>query len=157
MRIGFGKDIHKTKRNAPLVLGGVRIESKFGLDSYSDGDVVIHAICDAILGALNMGDIGKMFPSNDEQYKNISSLYFLEKMNEIIKNSEYLIENLDVFISCEKPKLAPYTEEMQKVISTKLDIKNDQVSIKCGTYEGLGAIGKSKAIEAECVVLLRGK
>lgn len=157
MRVGLGKDIHILKKGYDLILGGVKIPYKKGLFSYSDGDCLTHSIIDAILGALNKRDIGQNFPDNDPKYKNISSLRLLECINKILEESKYKIGNIDCFISCEKPKLKDYIEEMKKNIAEILNIDKEQVSIKAGTNEKQGYIGKNKAIECECVVLLEDK
>lgn len=155
MKIGFAKDIHRFGRNRKLVLGGVNIPYKKGLLAHSDGDVVVHSIVDSILGALNLGDIGKMFPDNDDKYKDYNSLLFLDEIQKILKEKKAIIGNIDVFISCEKPKLAKYTEEMKVKIASHLDISSEKINIKCGTNEKLGYIGKAKGIESYSVVLLK--
>lgn len=154
MRVGFGKDIHKTKKGCKLILGGIEISNKFGLVSHSDGDVVIHAIVDALLGAMNKGDIGKLFPPTDLSLKGVSSVKFLEETGKILAENGYFVGNIDVFITCERPKLSSFTGLMKEKISSILGIDIDKVSIKCGTNEGFGWIGKCKAIEAECVALI---
>lgn len=157
MRVGLGKDIHVLKRGYPLILGGVNIPFKKGLMSYSDGDCLIHSLIDAILGALNLGDIGNNFPDNDIKYKGISSLELLKLTNEFIKESNLKIGNIDIFISCEKPKLRPYIETMKENIAKTLEIDVSQISIKAGTNEKMGYIGKNKAIECESIILMEDK
>lgn len=152
MKIGIGKDIHALKEGLKLKLGGVEIPFNKGLESYSDGDVVLHALCDAILGALGKGDIGLKFPDNDLKNKNRSSVEFLKEIANLLENR--IIENIDIFISCEKPKLYPYYEEMKKVIKSALNNKVNQINIKAGTNEGFGPVGEGKAIEAYAVVLI---
>ncbi|HKL72927.1 MAG TPA: 2-C-methyl-D-erythritol 2,4-cyclodiphosphate synthase [Candidatus Onthovivens sp.] len=154
MRIGIGKDIHKLKLAYPLVLGGIRIPYTKGLVSHSDGDVVIHSIVDAIFGALNIGDIGTHFP-NIPQYRGVSSLIFLKEAAKQLILKKYEIENIDVFITCEEPRLAPYIPHMKQMIATNLDILIDQISIKAGTNEGVGSLGNLEAIEATSVCLLK--
>ena len=154
MKIGFSKDIHVTKKGIPLILGGVNIPSEFGLESHSDGDCLIHAIVEAIFGALNVGDLGKHFPPNDDKFKNYPSTNFLIYTKELLKKMDYKICNIDSFISCEKPKLATYIDEMKENIADLLGIDISLVSVKAGTNEKMGYIGESKAIEAYCVVLL---
>lgn len=157
MRIGLGKDIHKFKKGCPLILGGIIIPYKKGLESYSDGDCLIHSIIDSILGALNNKDIGRIFPNNDPKYKDISSTILLKETNNILKMSKYKISNIDVFISCEEPKLSPFIDKMCKNISNILEISIDDISIKAGTNEKMGYIGKGKAIECISVCLLEDK
>ena len=154
MRIGFSKDIHRTKAGVPLVLGGVKIPNEFGLESHSDGDCVTHAIVESILGALALGGLGKFFPPSDDKYKNISSIYFLNEVKNILKKNHHKIGNIDVFISCEKPKLSPYIEEMVKTVSQALEIEANRLSIKAGTNEKIGEVGRCEAIEAYSVCLL---
>ena len=157
MRVGLGKDIHILKKGYDLTLGGTKIPFKKGLVSYSDGDCLIHSVIDAILGALNLGDIGQNFPDNDSKYKGISSLTLLEYTKKFLDDSKYKISNIDCFISCEKPKLKDYINEMKINISKVLGIELDQISIKAGTNEKMGYIGKNKAIECESIVLLEDK
>lgn len=153
-RVGLGKDIHKLKRGYKLILGGIEIPYKKGLVSYSDGDCLLHSLIDAIFGAISYKDIGRIFPNNDPKYKNISSLELLKKTKIILDNKNYKISNIDIFISCEKPKLANYIDKMRENISKILDISIKEISIKAGTNEGLGYIGKGKGIECTSVVLL---
>ena len=153
-RVGLGKDIHKLKRGYKLILGGIEIPYKKGLVSYSDGDCLLHSLIDAIFGAISYKDIGRIFPNNDPKYKNISSLELLKKTKIILDNKNYKIGNVDIFISCEKPKLANYIDKMRENISKILDISIKEISIKAGTNEGLGYIGKGKGIECTSVVLL---
>lgn len=157
MRVGLGKDIHILKKGYDLTLGGTKIPFKKGLVSYSDGDCLIHSVIDAILGGLNLGDIGQNFPDNDPKYKGISSLTLLEYTKKFLDDSKYKISNIDCFISCEKPKLKDYINEMKINISKVLGIELDQISIKAGTNEKMGYIGKNKAIECESIVLLEDK
>lgn len=157
MRVGLGKDIHILKKGYDLTLGGTKIPFKKGLVSYSDGDCLIHSVIDAILGALNLGDIGQNFPDNDPKYKGISSLTLLEYTKKFLDDSKYKISNIDCFISCEKPKLKDYINEMKINISKVLGIELGQISIKAGTNEKMGYIGKNKAIECESIVLLEDK
>lgn len=156
-RVGLGKDIHKLKRGYKLILGGVEIPYKKGLVSYSDGDCLLHSLIDALFGAISYKDIGRIFPNNDPKYKNISSLELLKETKIILDNNNYKIGNIDIFISCEKPKLANYIDKMRGNISKILDISIEEISIKAGTNEGLGYIGKGKGIECTSVVLLEEK
>ena len=157
LRIGFSKDIHKIVEGKPLILCGVEIPSTFGLESHSDGDCAIHAIVESIFGAMNIGDLGKHYPPNDNKYKNISSLYFLKDAQHKMNNEGYEINNIDVFISCEKPKLKDYIPKMVEVVSSILKTDPKNVSIKAGTNEKMDSVGKGEAIETYCVCLLKEK
>jgi len=154
IRIGFGYDVHPIKQGRKLFLGGVEINSDFGLDGHSDADVLLHAICDALLGALSLGDIGKHFPNTDEKFRNIDSKILLQHTNQLILSHGYKIANLDSTIVLEKPKLLPVIDEMRKIISTILNIELNYVSIKATTSEKLGFIGRGEGAEAFCNVLL---
>ena len=155
MRIGFAKDIHKFKKGRKLILGGVEIPNKKGLDAHSDGDVLAHAISDSLIGAIGIGDLGKLFPDNDNKYKNFNSLEFLKEVRKIVDSKGYIIDYIDTFISCEKPKLASYTALMKHEVASALGIDASRVSIKCGTNEGLGYIGKGKGIECFATCILK--
>lgn len=157
MRIGFAKDIHRLVENRKLVLGGVKIPYAKGLLAHSDGDVVIHSLVDAIIGAMNEGDIGKIFPDSDDKYKNISSIYFLKEIKKMLDERNFEIEYIDIFISCEAPKLKDYIFEMKKNISSILDIDLALISIKAGTNEGIGEVGRNLAIESYATCLLKEK
>lgn len=152
-RIGTGFDIHRLVEGRPLVLGGVTIPFEKGLLGHSDGDVIIHAICDAILGALAMGDIGVMFPDTSNETKDMYSIRMLETIAEKAKK-RYTISNIDCNCICEKPKLSGYREAMADMVSKAAGISRIQISIKFRTYEGLGEIGNSNAIAAQAVALL---
>ena len=154
MRIGIGKDIHKTIAGKELFLGGVNIPSNFGLEAHSDGDVIIHALVDAILGALALGDIGVHYPNTDDKFKDYDSKLFLKDMKNILDLHGYFVENIDICVVCEAPKLKDYVLSMRKCIAECLAISIEKVSIKPGTNEGIGEIGAGKAIEATAVVLL---
>lgn len=157
MRIGFSKDIHIIKQGVPLILGGINIPSEFGLVSHSDGDCLIHAIVEAIFGAMNIGDLGSHYPPSSQEYKGISSTYFLEDAKKLLKKNGFTVGNIDCFISCEKPKLKLFIDKMRENIAKFLEIDVAKVSIKVGTNEGVGPVGELKAIEAYCVVLLEEK
>ena len=155
MRIGFGTDIHRLVESRKLILAGVSVPAPFGELAHSDGDVVYHALMDAILGALALGDIGKIFPDNDDQYKNIDSSILVEKVVKLMKDNGLAINNVDITITLEKPKIKNYILQMRENISKLLntDIKN--ISVKAGTNEGVGPLGKCEAVKAEAIVLLR--
>jgi len=153
-RIGFGFDVHRLDYNLPFILGGVSIPSVKGMVAHSDGDVLLHALCDAMLGAVNLGDIGQHFPDTNDEYKNISSLVLLRKTYELIKAKGYSISNIDSTVVVEKPKIMPHVATMQKIIAHELGINTDQISIKATTNEKLGFIGQEEGITAYAVVLL---
>lgn len=153
-RVGFGFDVHRLETNIPFTLGGVTIPSEKGMVAHSDGDVLLHAICDALLGAANLGDIGKHFPDHSIEFKDISSILLLQKTMELIRQKGYKISNIDSTVVVEKPKLAAYIPKMQKTIASSIAIHEDQISIKATTNEKLGFIGKEDGIAAYAVVLL---
>ncbi|MEW6189734.1 MAG: 2-C-methyl-D-erythritol 2,4-cyclodiphosphate synthase [Actinomycetota bacterium] len=154
MRVGIGFDAHKFTPNRPLVLGGVHIPFPLGLKGYSDADVVIHAIIDAILGAISEGDIGLHFPDTDESYRDISSLTLLSEVKKILTEREYKVVNLDVVVALEEPKIAPFRDEMKGKIAHTLDMERDQVNVKATTTEGLGFTGRREGIAAYAVALV---
>ena len=151
-RIGYGEDIHALVTGRPLILGGVRIPFEKGLLGHSDGDALLHAIADAILGALGLGDIGKHFPPSDMSIKGIDSRIIVNKCVALMREAGYKIANLDCSVAAEAPRLAPHIEEMKKSIGALLDSEN--VSVKAMTNEGFDAVGKGLAIRAVAVVLL---
>lgn len=154
IRVGTGYDVHRLVKNRKLILGGVEIPYELGLDGHSDADVLIHAIMDALLGALAVGDIGQLFPDTDDQYKGISSLKLLALVNEGLQNSNYHIGNIDSTIIAQKPKLAPYIPEMISTLKTTLGIHENQISIKATTEEGLGFTGRGEGIGAQAICCL---
>jgi 2-C-methyl-D-erythritol 2,4-cyclodiphosphate synthase len=155
MRIGFGTDIHRLVEGRKLVLAGVHVPASFGELAHSDGDVIYHASMDAILGALALGDIGKLFPDNDHQYKDIDSSLLFKKVVTLMKEKGYRINNIDVMVTLEKPKLKDYIVEMRNNIANILETSIDNVSVKAGTNEGLDALGRGEAVKAEVIVLLK--
>ncbi|MBF0223966.1 MAG: 2-C-methyl-D-erythritol 2,4-cyclodiphosphate synthase [Desulfobacterales bacterium] len=155
MRIGMGYDVHRLSIGRKLILGGIEIPYIKGLLGHSDADVLVHAICDALLGAACMGDIGMHFPDTDPQFKDIYSIILLKKTYEMIRKQGFSIINIDSTIFAEKPKISPHRESMQKKISETLQINLDRVNIKATTTEGLGIIGQEDAIGAMCVTLLK--
>ncbi len=155
MRIGTGYDVHRLVAGRKLVLGGETIPFEKGLLGHSDADVLVHALCDAILGAAGLGDIGMHFPDTDNTYKDIFSMNLLSKTNDIIISKGYSIVNIDATIFAEAPKLLPYRETMEKNIATCIKIDAAQINIKATTTEGLGYIGRGEGIGAMCVVLLQ--
>ena len=154
MRIGMGYDVHRLVSERKLILGGVDIPHTMGLDGHSDADVVVHAIMDALLGAAALGDIGKLFPDTDPNYKGISSIKLLEHVGKVIKDNNYDIGNIDATIIAQKPKIAPYRDEMVYNVAKALGINENQVGIKATTEEGLGFTGEEKGISAQAIALL---
>lgn len=155
MKIGIGYDVHKLVKGRKLIIGGVNIPFEKGLLGHSDADVLIHAIMDSILGALGAGDIGKHFPDTDEQYKDISSLVLLERVYNIMKKEKYEIGNIDSIIVAQRPKMAPYIEEMKKNIAYILNTDTSNINIKATTTENLGFVGKEKGIASYSVCILK--
>jgi 2-C-methyl-D-erythritol 2,4-cyclodiphosphate synthase len=155
MRIGFGYDVHPLVEGRKLILGGVEIPFEKGLEGHSDADVLLHAICDGILGALGEGDIGKHFPNTDRRFKGISSLRLLEGVASNLAQKFFLVENLDSTVVAENPKIGPYIPQMAEQIARVLRIAPQQVNIKATTSENLGFIGEGKGIAAFAVVLLK--
>ena len=154
MRVGMGYDVHCFTPERPLVLGGVKIPHDRGLLGHSDADVLVHAVCDALLGAAGMGDIGLHFPDTDEAYKNISSLVLLKRVGKMLFKSGFSIINLDATILAQKPKVAPHRTEMQHNIARALNIAVGLVNIKSTTTEGLGSIGREEGIGAMCIAMI---
>jgi 2-C-methyl-D-erythritol 2,4-cyclodiphosphate synthase len=157
MRIGFGFDVHKLVTNRDLFIGGVKIEYEFGLEGHSDADVLIHAVCDSLLGAVGLRDIGYHFPDTDPQYRNIDSKVLLKKTVELIRQQGYSICNIDSTICAETPKLNPYIDEMKEVLSKILNISVKDISIKATTTETLGFTGRKEGIAAYAVTLVNNK
>lgn len=154
IRVGFGFDVHQLKEGRPCILGGVLISSNIGPDGHSDADVLIHAICDALLGAANLRDIGFHFPNTDERYKNIDSKKLLVEVVTLLHRKNYRIGNVDATVVLEKPKLNPHIPAMQKTLSSILNIEEDAVSIKATTNELLGYVGREEGVNASAVVLI---
>ncbi len=151
MRIGFGNDIHRLAEGRALMLGGIAIPSKLGEVAHSDGDVLLHALIDALLGAKALGDIGALFPPSDAKYKGADSKELLKKVLELTKPE---IINIDATITLEAPKLRGYIDSIRESLSELLSIDVSRVSIKAKTNEGLGEIGSGAAIKAECIILI---
>jgi len=154
-RVGIGYDVHRLEEGYKLIIGGVEIPFERGLKGHSDADVLVHAICDAILGALALGDIGEHFPDTNEEFKGISSLILLKEVNEKAKNLGFQVVNVDSVVVAQRPKLSPYREKMRKNIANVLNIPVDNVSVKATTTEKLGFEGRGEGISAKAVVLLR--
>jgi 2-C-methyl-D-erythritol 2,4-cyclodiphosphate synthase len=154
MRIGIGYDVHKLVTGRKLVLGGVVIPFEKGLLGHSDADVLVHAVCDALLGAAAMGDIGLHFPDSDLKFKNISSIKLLAETNAMVRGNGFTIGNIDTVIFAEAPKISPYRKMMQEKLASTVEVDPDCINIKATTTEGLGSIGKGQGIGAMSVVLL---
>ena len=154
IRIGQGIDFHRLEKDIRLWLGGINVPSEKGFSAHSDGDILLHAICDAILGAAGFEDIGHQFPDTDPQYKNIDSRLLLKRSFDLIKKSGYHIINIDSTVCLEKPKIAPFIPEMKAIISNILETVPENISIKATTTEKLGFIGKEEGAIAIAIALL---
>lgn len=156
-RIGLGYDVHSLAEGETLWLGGILIPHSKGTVAHSDGDVLLHAICDALLGAVNLGDIGTLFPDTSEQFKNIDSKILLKETYRLVNEKGYEIVNIDSTISAQQPKLKPFISEMKKTMAETLGIETGQISVKATTTEKLGFEGREEGISAQTVVLIRKK
>ncbi|MCQ2793893.1 MAG: 2-C-methyl-D-erythritol 2,4-cyclodiphosphate synthase [Bacilli bacterium] len=157
IRIGFAKDIHKLVAKRKLMLAGIHIPFPKGEQAHSDGDVIIHAVSEALLGALALGDLGTHFPDTDSAYKNMAGKIILSRVYTLIKKKGYYIQNIDISVELEKPKLAKYINKMRQSLADILKIKLSQVSIKASTNEGLGEVGHAQAVIANAIVLLKSE
>jgi len=153
-RVGIGHDVHRLVAGRKLILGGIEVPHTCGLDGHSDADVVMHAICDAVLGAAGLGDIGEHFPNTDPKYKGISSSLLLKEVCQKVSDAGWSVGNVDVMILAEAPKLKEFKPKMRYHIALELGVEPSQVNIKAGTNEGLGFIGAKEGIAAYAVVLL---
>ncbi len=154
MRIGFGNDIHRLTAGRPLIIGGVRVDSDLGAEGHSDADVLLHAITDAVLGAMALGDIGTHFPNSEPEWKDADSSVFLAKAVELAGEQGFTVANVDSTVSLESPKLRPYIDQIRGRIAELLGIDIGRVSVKAKTGEGADAVGRREAIRAEAAVLL---
>lgn len=154
MRVGIGYDIHRFVEERPLMLGGIEIPHIKGLEGHSDGDALLHAICDAVLGAAGMEDIGHQFPVDDNAYSGIASAELLKKVRDMVVKKGFRVEYVDSVIILEEPKIAPFKEGMKQEIASALGIGKDNVSVKATTQEGIGALGRGEAIAAYAVACL---
>ena len=154
MRIGTGYDVHRLEEGLDMWIGGVKIEHTHGLLGHSDADVLLHAICDALLGAAALGDIGKHFPDTDPQYKGIASIKLLKHVGELLKKNGYTVGNIDSTIVAQRPKMAPHIPQMRQNIAEALGIDVDRVSVKATTTECLGFEGREEGISAQAVALI---
>lgn len=153
-RIGFGFDVHPLVEDLPFTLGGIKIPHRKGALGHSDADTLIHAICDALLGAANMGDIGVHFPDNSDEYKGIDSKILLARTVSLIREKGYTIGNIDTTVCLQRPKIKPFIEEMRKILSKTMGIDEEDLSIKATTTEKLGYVGREEGIAAYAVALI---
>ena len=156
-RIGFGNDIHRLETGKKLILGGVEIESELGAVGHSDADALAHAVTDALLGALALGDIGAFFSDKDNQWKHADSFLFLRYAVGLIKEKGYAVVNVDSVVNLEQPKLRPYVDKMRENLAIVLEVETDCVSVKAKTGERVDAVGESRAIKTEAIVMLMKK
>ncbi len=154
MRVGIGYDVHPFDEARPLILGGVRIEGSPGLNGYSDADVLLHALIDALLGAAGLDDIGRHFPPGDPAYKDIDSRELLRRTRELLTKSGHSVGNIDATVIAEAPRLGPHIPSMRRTIAAVLEIDESRVNLKATTHEGLGAIGRGEGIAAMAVALI---
>ena len=154
MRIGFGTDVHAFGPGEFLMLGGIRIAHSRGVVAHSDGDVVLHAVCDALLGAAGLGDIGQHFSDADPQWKGADSTQFVARVLALLRARRLTVENVDLTVIAQAPKIAPYREAMRRRIAQLLEVSDDRVNLKATTTEGLGFLGRAEGIAAQVVVLL---
>lgn len=157
MRIGQGYDAHRFEKGKPLVLGGVAIPHDEGLKAHSDGDVLIHALCDALLGAAGLGDIGRHFPDNDQAYAGVDSRVLLRRVRGLLQERGWRVGNVDLTAVAQRPRLAPYIESMQQNLADDLGVDRRQVNVKATTTEGMGFTGRNEGIAAYAVALLIGQ
>ncbi len=154
MRIGHGYDAHRFCENKPLVIGGVVLPYEQGLLAHSDGDVLIHALCDSLLGAAGLGDIGGYYPDNDDKYKGIDSRVLLRDVYQKLNTLGWVLGNADMTVIAQKPKMKPYIEQMKSVLAEDMKVSVSQLNIKATTTEGMGFTGRVEGISAHCVALL---
>ncbi len=154
MRVGTGFDAHRLVPDRPLVLGGVSIPNEAGLAGHSDGDAVVHAIIDALLGAAALGDIGTHFPDHDPRYEGVSSVSLLAQVNELLTQNGWRVRNVDATIVAERPRLAPHVEQMRGIVGESLGLESDKISIKATTTDGMGFTGSEEGIAAHAVVTI---
>ena len=154
MHVGIGYDIHRLVPDRKLILGGIEIPFDQGLLGHSDADVLVHAVCDALLGAAGLGDIGQHFPDTDPAYKDISSLHLLAQTADMVSKKKYRIQNIDAIVFAEAPKISPYRQSIQQNLARTLEVSADCINIKATTTEGLGFIGRGEGIGAMAVALV---
>ncbi len=154
MKVGLGFDIHPLVYERKLIIGGVELEYEKGLSGHSDADVLTHAIMDALLGAVALGDIGELFPASDERYKDISSMILLDKVVSLLMEKGFRVENVDAVIICQKPKLSAYIKDMIKNLACHLKIDLKNINVKAKSSEGIGILGKGDAISAFAIAMI---
>ena len=154
LRIGLGRDLHRLVKGRRFLLGGVELPAKRGELGHSDGDVLAHAVCDAILGAATLGDIGSLFPPSDPKWKDADSMALLRSVFDMAKQAGWTLVNLDCVVSCEEPKVLPFRDRIRQSLAQALEVSVDKIFVKGKTGEGLGPVGKGKAVEAIAVCLL---
>lgn len=154
IKIGYGFDVHSFAEGRKLILGGIEIPSEKGLEGHSDADVLLHAISDAILGALALGDIGQHFPNTDPQWKDVDSSVILKHCYQLARDEGYYLSNIDCMLALESPKIAPYIDSIRRKIASILDVNSSQISVKATTTEKMGFVGRSEGAIASAVVLL---
>lgn len=154
IRVGFGFDVHQLKKGLPFSLGGIIVPHQRGAIGHSDADVVIHAICDALLGAAGLRDIGNQFPDNAVEFKGIDSKILLRRVMDLLSKSNYIVGNIDVTLCLEQPKINPYIEEMRKVLASVIKVDVSAISIKATTNEKMGFIGREEGVAAYAVALI---
>lgn len=155
MQVGLGYDVHRLKKGRPLFLGGIKIESSIGLDGHSDGDVLLHALMDALLGACGLNDIGHFFPNTDATLKNISSITLLERVHKELKKRKFSINNVDITVIAEYPKIHPFIDQMKSIISNTIKIKKDKIGIKATTNEKMGFLGRKEGIATMAIASVK--
>jgi 2-C-methyl-D-erythritol 2,4-cyclodiphosphate synthase len=156
-RIGYGFDVHALQKGRPFILGGIKIPSDFGPLGHSDADVLIHAICDALLGAAALGDIGRHFPDSSNEFKNIDSKILLERVVQLLKEKKYAIVNIDSTVILENPKIAPHIPAMKEALSAAMQIPLEDISIKATTNEKMGYVGRSEGVCAHAIAMIELK
>jgi 2-C-methyl-D-erythritol 2,4-cyclodiphosphate synthase len=154
MRIGHGVDAHRLVPGRPLILGGVEIPYERGLEGHSDGDAVTHALADAVLGAAGQGDLGRHFPSSDERWRGVNSLLLLTEAAALARHAGWVVESAQVVAICERPRLGPHVEQMQRALADALGVEPEQVAVSATSTDGLGFTGRGEGIAASAVVLL---
>lgn len=154
MKVGMGWDVHRLAPGRPLILGGIEIPYEKGLVGHSDADVLVHAVCDALLGAAGMGDIGEHFPDDDPRFQGVSSIVLLQQVLEMLNGRHSGIGNIDATLFAQAPRLSPYKAAMQEKLAEVLSVSREQVNIKATTTEGLGYIGEGLGIAAMCIALI---
>lgn len=154
LRTGLGYDVHRLVEGRKLILGGVDVAFEKGLLGHSDADVLVHAIMDGLCGALVLGDIGKLFPDTDPQYKDISSMVLLDRVMKIVVEKGWKVNNVDSIVCCQRPKLAPYIDEMRENIASVMKVDKEKISVKATTTEGLGPVGREEGLAAFAQILL---